>query len=160
MSPLGALLSQPLVLLQQQIENQGRMTMDQRQETRPIQPEQLQRSQGPGIAAVIFGGFNEVFVKKQLTWSVAHAIARTTAEFDETALHNVDRLNRLTSPKHQRAGWKGESVPLRVLTDQLERCRLSAGSTQIQSATNDHFLLDNRFLNVSRSTQSQIDTLS
>ena len=160
MSPLGALLSQPLVLLQQQIENQGRMTMDQRQETRPIQPEQLQRSQGPGIAAVIFGGFNEVFVKKQLTWSVAHAIARTTAEFDETALHNVDRLNRLTSPKHQRAGRKGESVPLRVLTDQLERRRLGAGSTQIQSAINNYFLLGNGFLNVSRSTQSQIDSLS
>ena len=145
MSPLGALLSQPLVLLQQQIKNQGRMTMDQRQETRPIQPEQLQRSQGPGIAAVIFGGFNEVFVKKQLTWSVAHAIARTTAEFDETALHNVDRLNRLTSPKHQGAGWKGESVPLRVLTDQLERRRFGAGSTQIQSTANHHFLLITSF---------------
>ena len=42
----GALLSQPLVLLQQQIKNQGRMTMDQRQKTGPIQPEQFQRSQG------------------------------------------------------------------------------------------------------------------
>ena len=140
MSPLGALLSQPLVLLQQQIENQGRMTMDQRQETRPIQPEQFQRSQGPGIATVILSGFNEVFVKKQLAWSITHAVARTTAEFDETALHNVDRLNRLTSPKHQRAGRKGESVPLRVLTDQLVRRRFGAGSTQVQSTANHHFL--------------------
>ena len=145
MSRLGALLSQPLVLLQQQIENQGRMTMDQRQKTGPIQPEQLQRSQGPCVATVIFSGLNEVFVKKQLAWSITHAIARTKAEFDETALHDVDRLNGLASPKHQRAGRKGESVPLRVLTDQLERRRFGAGSTQIQSTANHHFLLITSF---------------
>ena len=90
---------QPLVLLQQQIENQGRMTMDQRQKTGPIQPEQFQRSQGPCVATVIFGGLNEVFIKQ--LGSITHAIAWATAEFDKTTLHDVDRLNRLASPKHQ-----------------------------------------------------------
>ena len=101
MPRLRALLSQPLVLLQQQIKNQGRMTMDQRQKTGPIQPEQFQRSQGPCIAAVILSGFDKVLVKKQLTGPITDAIAWATAEFDKTTLHDVDRLNRLASPKHQ-----------------------------------------------------------
>ena len=124
------MLPQPGVLLGNQVNHQGGMTMDQGQKTGPVQTDERKRCQRFCIAAVRLIGGDEVFVKKQLTRAITNAVARAAAQLNQPFLHNMNGLDRFTAPEHQGTRWKGQTVAFGMLTNQLERFQGLGRSTQ------------------------------
>ena len=69
---------------------------------------------------VVVTGLNKVAIKKQFARSIANTVPQPLAQFNQTTLHHIHRLNRLTAPENKRTSWKCQPITVRVIGDQLQ----------------------------------------
>ena len=114
-------MTQSLVLLSDQIHHKGWVTVNQGEKTSAIQTNQRQRRECFGITTVEMISSYQIPVEEQFPRAITGMVARTSIEFHQPLLHNVDRKNGLPTPKNGGSSRQGEAIALTMFTDQFKR---------------------------------------
>ena len=122
MACICPLLSQPTVLLRDQIHNKGWMPMDQGQEPIAVKPDQGEWCQGLRIPAVTLIRGHQILVEEQFPDAVTDAGTWTTLQLHKPLFHDVDGINTISSPEHRSTGWQRQAIDLPLFADQRQRC--------------------------------------